>query len=183
MECGPGVDGDPCQSYDLYLCVTIPVEIVVRDCAGYLYCLTSKMSQIVRIPLATRVANLKDTQIYLKARVRLCKTAVVSYPNTAPGFGINNPPTPPIDWNDTLLDKCADTDAVIALNLNCNQDIYGDIEDQFGGYGTEGSWVDRALPEVGLDVLIEACVMRLVPFGVVADPTAAADTATATLRS
>ena len=162
-----GID-DPCMAYDLYLCVTVPVEIIIRDCMGQLFCLTSKMSQIVRIPLATRVKNLKETQIYLKARIRLCKTVHVEYPNTD-DKGINREATECIDPADyDPLDATGTADD-IEKNLNCNQAIC--FEDGLGSYtDDDGNVIHRALPAVMLDFLIEACVMRLVPYGVLGDP-------------
>jgi hypothetical protein len=234
LMCGPNVvDNDPCNSYDLYLCVYIPVEIIVRDCAGFLYCLTSAMSQIVRIPLTTRVRNLKDTQIYLKARVRLCRTKVVRYPNSGSGDtlndGIHHPPTAEYDEQDTAdndVRPCgaagnrwqttrdseiatdpplglADTnepgpydplndqrenrpvaDDDIARNVGCGKLGYKQSTGEKDGFGSatlpDGHIVTRALPTVYLDVLIEACVMRLVPFGVVGDPSAAVGSTQAT---
>jgi len=159
-----GID-DPCLSYNLYLCVTVPVEIIIRDCLGQLFCLRSKMSQIVRIPLATRVRNLKETQIYLKARVRLCQPVPVEYPNTDDN-GINRSPTECIDTADY---DPAETTEAIEMNMNCNAAIceeYG-----LGSYeDDDGNIVPRALPTVRLDFLVEACVMRLLPYGVIGDP-------------
>jgi hypothetical protein len=179
---------DPCLSYDLYLCVKVPVQIVLRDCAGFLYCLTSMFSQIVKIPLATRVMNLKDTQIYLKARVKLCRTVPVKYPNTsAPpdNSNINHPPTGtqenitttnpdgeplpgsggygPGDSTDVPAD-----DKELRNNLGCMNLEYAATGDGFGMW----NGLPRALPEVRLDILLEACVMRLVPFGIIGDPSA-----------
>ena len=131
---------DPCESYDLVLCLTIPVEIIVRDCCGFLYCLKSAFSQYVRIPLCTKVRNIKDAQVYVKVRVRLCQTVKVL--NT----GANDET---INHDPTGFEDETNNDG----SIGCNSLGY---DENFGAH---------ALPEVKLDILLEACVMRLVPYG------------------
>ena len=122
---GSGAD---CDSYDLFINVRIPIEIILRDCCGYLYILRSELcgnsgpNDIapgaeqrgigVRIPLCSRVGLLGDSMLYVKTRVRLCET---EGPITT-----DNPAT-----------SCTSGSAVM----------------------------------VTLDVTVEACVMRLVPYG------------------
>jgi hypothetical protein len=141
---------DPCDSYDLVLCITVPVEIIVRDCCGYLYCLKSFFSQYVRIPLCAKVRNLKNAQVYVKVRVRLCTPVKVE------NGGLGDASSMTSDDQDDWSKGCRPDDA--------------DMPDGFG---------DLALPEVSLDILIEACVMRLVPYGVLgADPAGCAQAPT-----
>jgi len=75
-----------CEAYDLLLDLRIPLEVVVKDCCGFTYCLKSYIntSTVVgggslpddmlrlRIPLCTKLVNVGDTQLYIKTRVRLC---------------------------------------------------------------------------------------------------------------
>ncbi|MDR1570116.1 MAG: hypothetical protein LBS72_06465 [Oscillospiraceae bacterium] len=139
---------DPCQSYDLWLCLTIPVEIIIRDCCGFLYCLKSSFAQYVLIPLCTKVRNIKDAQVYVKVRVRLCSTVKVlgsgDDDDTIDGAPTAAPDTDPEEGDTPMSDdeSCS--------NLGYEDGIFG----------------DHALPTVKLDVLIEACIMRLVPYGV-----------------
>ncbi|GHU79084.1 hypothetical protein AGMMS49992_30700 [Clostridia bacterium] len=59
--------------YDLYVRIKIPVEIIIRDCAGFTHCLKSWFAEKVKIPLTKRVKCLpKHPLIYAKATVSLC---------------------------------------------------------------------------------------------------------------
>ncbi|MDR0395806.1 MAG: hypothetical protein LBH66_00715 [Oscillospiraceae bacterium] len=66
-----------CHSYNLWVRFKIPLEVIVRDCSGYLYCLRSFLTELVRIPLTAQIHNLGNSYLYTKVRVRLC------YPNPA----------------------------------------------------------------------------------------------------
>jgi len=127
--CDTGTD---CTKYDLVLRIDIPVEVIVRDCCGFLYCLKSHFNTYlnedctscplrVRIPLCTKVQNLGDSQLYIKVRVRLCSTTTTE---AAAG-------TTTEEWP----------------------------SDCFGGHTADTK------PVVKLDILIEACVVRLVAYG------------------
>ncbi|MDR1570117.1 MAG: hypothetical protein LBS72_06470 [Oscillospiraceae bacterium] len=140
---------DPLESYDLWLCLTIPVEIIIRDCSGFLYCLSSAFSQYVQIPLVAKVRNLKSAMVYIKVRVRLCSTVRVLGSSTNSEETIDHPPT----WATVADDNLGE--------IGCNNKIYGLDED---GY-PDPEFSTHALPEVKLDILLEACVVRLVPYG------------------
>ena len=215
-------DREACNSYDLYLCVYIPVEIIVRDSFGCLHRLSSAMSQIVRVPLCSKARSVRDAQIYIKARVCLRKTARVYYPNDGshntdgtpadpPGtgegdlmhrptasydnrgtaddttddmfeYGCDRESVPPDDRLDPGTGSLADTDDDIARNVACALLGYtpatGDPDtgtSDRAGFGA--AWRDpdadgiydnvcSALPPLRLDVLIEACLMKLVPYGI-----------------
>jgi hypothetical protein len=148
-------------------------------------------SQIVKVPLVTRVRNLVDTQIYLKARVRLCDTVPVRYPNDADNTdhtNLNHAPTALQPFDDvngvgTNGDKDELEDNRGCYDLEYAQPVAtpapGDITEGFGLWDN----MYRALPTVRLDILIEACVMRLIPFGIVGDPECPEDSFQATHAS
>ncbi|GHU72587.1 hypothetical protein FACS1894184_20410 [Clostridia bacterium] len=180
-----------CNSYNLWVRFKIPVEIIVRDCAGYLYCLNSFFTELVRIPLTSMIYNLGGAFIYTKVRVRLC------FPNKAEA-------TPLYDGEEALgkgTTFCGGCTGA-TLPFNCLEAIAKDAfrdEDQgelarcllgedaergcsyeytFGTYqclphdSPEGpNLMDRCSNgNPKLDILIEACVVRLVPENGVNDP-------------
>lgn len=61
------------DAYDYYVRIKIPVDIIVRDCAGFMHCLKSWFAEKVKIPLTGRVSCLpKRPLIYVRATVTLC---------------------------------------------------------------------------------------------------------------
>jgi hypothetical protein len=176
-----------CDSYNLWLRFKIPVEVIVRDCSGYLYCLKSFFTELVRIPLTARIHNLGASYIYAKVRVRLC------YPNKAEAIPLyDNETGDPLGRGPTI---CPDACSGPTVPFYCTSSIARDAfreEDQydlanclieedtatgchyeytFGTYECRNS-DDPNGPNLlercsngnpKLDILIEACVVRLVP--------------------
>jgi hypothetical protein len=182
-----------CDSYNLWLRFKIPVEIIVRDCAGYLYCMRSFFTELVRIPLTARIHNLGDSYIYAKVRVRLC------YPNkaeaiplydiddvTGDSLPLGNGPTycnvdcagPTFSWNciGAIADNAFRQEKALELArcLLAEEEAKGcTYKYTLGTYHCEQR-DDPAGPNLldrcwngnpKLDILIEACVVRLVPGG------------------
>lgn len=140
-----------CDSYDLVLCITTPVEIIVRDCCGFLYCLRSKFSQYVRIPMCAKVHNIGNAQVYVKTRVRLCEPVTVNQYDIDSNTATSSSDAQAGNWN-----------------IGCNTGLLTEIDPNKG----QALNPAKVLNTVKLDILIEACVMRLIPYGVLAaDPT------------
>jgi len=111
------------DEYDLELCVMIPVEVIIRDCAGFTYCLHSEFSRFIRIPLCGKLCwSLgMNTMAYVKTRVCLCEHVIQEYN----GWGTGTASIP----------------------------------------GCEPSTiVGRFLTNVTLSVLLEICLVRLLPY-------------------
>jgi hypothetical protein len=115
--CGSANSNVQVDGYDLILRVEIPLELIVRDCCGYQYCLRSYIQDEVRIPMCVRAEQVRATSdyLFLKARVRLCS------PYSVPAASSSNYPANQIP---------------------------------IGGDGLR------------LEMLVEACVVKLVPYGV-----------------
>jgi hypothetical protein len=67
-----GPVASPAEAYTIFLCVRVPVEIVVTDGCGYTYCLHSFYTQQVQIELCRKAGLLgNDVQAYIKVSVRI----------------------------------------------------------------------------------------------------------------
>ena len=164
------------DSYDLWLCLTIPVEIIVRDCSGFLYCLHSSFSTYIRIPLIAKFRNIKDAQVYIKVRVRLCGTVKVYNRADNSCDGLSTAMCPGADGSNALNRQygCRDATGIVGCTIPGTSDD-ADDDDTDGTQNNTDSSDDPSndpdrlgpqhLPMVRLDVLAEACVMRLVPYG------------------
>jgi hypothetical protein len=184
-----------CDSYNLWVRFKIPLEVIVRDCAGYLYCLKSFMTELVRIPLTARLHNLSGVYIYAKTRVRLC------YPNQAEATPLYDANGDSLGAVDPTMPECTPSNCgvgptfpfncitaivnnrfreEVATNLaECLLDMDNDERDCHFDY-TFGTYPcldrdDPAGPDYNnrcsngnprLDILVEACVMRLTPGGI-----------------
>jgi hypothetical protein len=99
-----------CEKYELEMKVDIPIEIVIKDCCGFIYTIKSTIEeQSIKIPLGFTVQHLAEggSFLYFKVKVRMCE----QMENVSTGSTFN------------------------------------------------------------LNILLEACVVRLVPYGIVGDPT------------
>jgi hypothetical protein len=116
-DCGSANSNVRVDGYDMLLNIEIPIELIVRDCCGYQYCLRSYIQDEIRIPLCVQAAQARDTSdfLFLKSRVRLCS------PYSVPAGSSENYPSAPI---------------------------------VLGG------------DNLRLELLAEACVVKLVPYGV-----------------
>jgi hypothetical protein len=70
---------DTSDLYDIVFCLLVGVEITVRDCCGFTYCLHSQFSDKVRVPLCAKACTdiVRNTMAYVKTRVRLNETITV----------------------------------------------------------------------------------------------------------
>ncbi|MDR0395808.1 MAG: hypothetical protein LBH66_00725 [Oscillospiraceae bacterium] len=70
---------DP-QGYYLYARPTLHLEILLRDCCGYLFTVKSSYrmlnSMLLAFPLHCRLCDLGEASIYLKTKVQLCEPSV-----------------------------------------------------------------------------------------------------------
>jgi hypothetical protein len=61
------------STYDYFARIKVPVDIIIRDCAGFTHCLKSWFVEKVKIPLSFRVSCLpKLPLIYVRTLVSLC---------------------------------------------------------------------------------------------------------------
>jgi hypothetical protein len=184
-----------CDSFNLWVRLKIPLEVIVRDCAGYLYCLNSFITELVRIPLTARLHNLGEGKyLYTKVRVRLC------YPNQAEATPLYDPNGDSLGAVDPTIPECTPSACGVGptFPFNCitaivsnrfREEVAGNLADcmldmdndernchyeyTFGTYPC----VDRddpAGPDLNnrcangnpkLDILIETCVVTLIPGG------------------
>lgn len=64
------------DEYDIMFCVVIPVQIIIRDCSGFSYCLHSEYTEVVRVPMCGKVCGHElgtNMMAYVKTRTRLVK--------------------------------------------------------------------------------------------------------------
>jgi hypothetical protein len=62
------------STYDYFVRIKIPVDIIIRDCVGCTHCLRSWFVEKVKIPLSFRVSCLpKLPLIYVRTLVSLCE--------------------------------------------------------------------------------------------------------------
>ncbi|MDR1598488.1 MAG: hypothetical protein LBS11_01190 [Oscillospiraceae bacterium] len=90
-----------CHQYNLWVRFKVPLEVIVRDCSGYLYCLRSFLTELVRIPLTAQIHNLSNPYLYTKVRVRLC------YPNQAEATTLYLADGDPLGEEYTGPEQCA----------------------------------------------------------------------------
>ena len=105
-----GTPGDQCEGHDLFVQMDIPIEMVLKDCCGFIYTIKGTIPEMkMKIPLGFKAKHVSDggAFLYLKVKVRLCQ--------------------------------------------------------QMDGVDTGST--------VTLNILMEGCVMRMVPYGIVGDPT------------
>ncbi|GHU79089.1 hypothetical protein AGMMS49992_30720 [Clostridia bacterium] len=184
-----------CDSYGLWVRFKIPLEVIVRDCSGYLYCLKSFITELVHIPLTARIKHLGASFIYSKVRVRLC------FPNhaeavpmvddaganmgTMPPASTDCPADPYLCNGPTFGWRCM---GAIANNHwkaeqaeNLVRCLFDEEEEEngctyqytFGTYpcverenGRVPNYADRcANGNPKLDILVEACIVRLIAGG------------------
>ncbi|GHU79087.1 hypothetical protein AGMMS49992_30710 [Clostridia bacterium] len=116
------------DGYDLVLHAEIPLELIVRDCCGYQYCLRSYFYEDIRIPLCVRADPVRASSdyLFLKVRVRLCS------PYSVPAD---------VSANASHVGTCTPVPAT-------------------------GQGIPVGANGMRLEVLVEACVVKLVPYGV-----------------